>query len=73
MGEAPLCVSVSIRSRLLGREEPLRLAAEDAAEAGFNPLPAVRPGGTRFDPPKAPVLEVSIRSRLLGREERWHQ
>ena len=41
----------------------------DDAPSGFNPLPAVRPGGTRFSHGGCRTGPVSIRSRLLGREE----
>ena len=44
------------------------------ARVSFNPLPAVRPGGTQTIAGHVRRELVSIRSRLLGREEpgvRW--
>ena len=38
--------TVSIRSRLLGREEPWTPDTIARLTPSFNPLPAVRPGGT---------------------------
>jgi len=37
--------------------------------AGFNPLPAFRPGETEQAAAQGTLLEVSIRSRLFGREK----
>ena len=60
---------VSIRSRLLGREEHWFVMCVLCGLEGFNPLPAVRPGGTGKAGASVKATVVSIRSRLLGREE----
>ena len=60
---------VSIRSRRSGREERVRRRARDRCRRCFNPLPALRPGGTAGQLAAIVRERVSIRSRRSGREE----
>src|ERR1017187_4486856 len=60
---------VSIRSRRSGREEPCWSILQVVPWMSFNPLPAIRPGGTKCHKENFGRRNVSIRSRRSGREE----
>ena len=61
--------TVSIRSRLFGREKPSARGPCPGRCARFNPLPAFRPGETQRLEAILIQRLVSIRSRLFGREK----